>query len=792
MKKFLLSCFLALGIGANAQIAYSENWDTGTGLNSWTTSGSVFSRNTTAAQTCGGTGGTIRGERYYGNSGQLTSPALTGNNLGPVTMSFDYKITDYSLGTTGTVLSKIGTIKVEYASSTSGPWTTAYTIDATNHTVANTCATKTVTFGPSSGSLYVRFNVTSSSSGDSYYYFDNVSISQGAAPTCFAPSSVVTSGVTTNSADISWTAPTTAPASGYDVYYSTSNTAPTTSSTFTNIPSGTSTTLSSLASATVYYVWVRSNCATSDQSSWVGPLSFTTLCDTISSLPWSENFDSMTTIGGGIVPSCWKNVTGTKAWTSMNASTTNHNLPKSAPNYMSIAFSNTTASQLWTPGFALTAGTSYDFSFYYNTNGTSSSYIGFTGDVQVNTSPSLTGASSLGTFITATQGTTAYTLYKVSYTPTTTGTYYFAVNVSSTSAPWYLGIDDFSMKTTPGCVSPSAVTASNITATSATLSWSAPSNAPANGYEIYYSSTNAAPTSATTPSATGITETSYSVSGLTAATTYYAWVRSNCSDAEKGEWSAVSTFTTACVILEVPYIQDFNSSTSLPVCTTTQNLGSGSSWIVYPADAYFPSNILFCNYDATYASNAWFYTPGINLKANKTYLISYKYGGGFDDGTTVYIDKLKVAYGTSATNTAMTNPINDHSDIRVNTALASASKSFSPPADGVYYFGFNAYSAADQNFVGIDDISIKEDATLATSDLSKSAISVYPNPFTDVLKISDVRGVKSISVNDMTGREVKSTAPSAELNLSNLKTGLYIVNLKMEDGSVKSFKAIKK
>ncbi|WP_051878540.1 T9SS-dependent choice-of-anchor J family protein [Chryseobacterium sp. FH1] len=82
--------------------------------------------------------------------------------------------------------------------------------------------------------------------------------------------------------------------------------------------------------------------------------------------------------------------------------------------------------------------------------------------------------------------------------------------------------------------------------------------------------------------------------------------------------------------------------------------------------------------------------------------------------------------------------------------------------------------------------------TLAVTDVEKSSLSVYPNPFTDVLKISDVKGVKSVSVNDISGREVKSLAPSAELNLSNLKAGLYIVNLKMEDGSVKTFKAIKK
>lgn len=92
----------------------------------------------------------------------------------------------------------------------------------------------------------------------------------------------------------------------------------------------------------------------------------------------------------------------------------------------------------------------------------------------------------------------------------------------------------------------------------------------------------------------------------------------------------------------------------------------------------------------------------------------------------------------------------------------------------------------------VEDYTIDYKDALAVSDVTKAGISVYPNPFADVLKISDVKGVKSISVNDISGRQVKTLAPSAELNLSNLKSGLYIVNLQMEDGSVKSFKAIKK
>lgn len=109
------------------------------------------------------------------------------------------------------------------------------------------------------------------------------------------------------------------------------------------------------------------------------------------------------------------------------------------------------------------------------------------------------------------------------------------------------------------------------------------------------------------------------------------------------------------------------------------------------------------------------------------------------------------------------------------------------------YIAFHSQTT-DQWFLGIDDVSVTNAATLAVSDTSKdrSNVSVFPNPFTDTLKISDVKGVKSVSVNDVSGREVKSLAPAEELNLSSLQAGLYIVNLKMEDGSVKTFKTIKK
>ncbi|WDF48443.1 GEVED domain-containing protein [Chryseobacterium sp. KACC 21268] len=116
-----------------------------------------------------------------------------------------------------------------------------------------------------------------------------------------------------------------------------------------------------------------------------------------------------------------------------------------------------------------------------------------------------------------------------------------------------------------------------------------------------------------------------------------------------------------------------------------------------------------------------------------------------------------------------------------SAAVPSSTGNFANPCDKVQSFG------------QVEDYTLNvSDSTLALSDVNKTKISVYPNPFTDVLRISDVKDVKSISISDMTGRQVRSLNPSSALKLGNLNAGLYIVNLQMEDGSSKSFKIIKK
>ncbi|UTX48895.1 T9SS type A sorting domain-containing protein [Chryseobacterium sp. MA9] len=62
-----------------------------------------------------------------------------------------------------------------------------------------------------------------------------------------------------------------------------------------------------------------------------------------------------------------------------------------------------------------------------------------------------------------------------------------------------------------------------------------------------------------------------------------------------------------------------------------------------------------------------------------------------------------------------------------------------------------------------------------------------------MVNISDITNVKSISVSDISGKLVKTIdSPVSSLLLEELKSGLYLMTLKMKDGSKQTTKIIKK
>ena len=233
------------------------------------------------------------------------------------------------------------------------------------------------------------------------------------------------------------------------------------------ITSDTSATISYLAANTPYYVRVRAhNTITSCYSNYSTTLTVLTLCDAYTTIPWSEGFESMgTNVGSKILPTCWtyQNVVGSSGPYSSGTSGSYYG-PKTGTNFLYTYYGNTT--WIFTPRMRLTAGTSYNFSFYMM-NKSITSPIDFLMDVaygSTNTNDSMTQVLATGIVC----NNSSYTKFNYQVIPTSNGEYYFGVKTTSaTSTPWYISFDDFNLDFTKV---PTVTTtqATSITGTTAT------------------------------------------------------------------------------------------------------------------------------------------------------------------------------------------------------------------------------------------------------------------------------------------------------------------------------------
>ena len=135
--------------------------------------------------------------------------------------------------------------------------------------------------------------------------------------------------------------------------------------------------------------------------------------------------------------------------------------------------------------------------------------------------------------------------------------------------PYVYSVEIIGCREWATCTAPTAVVAGSVTATGATFTITDALNT--NNYEIYYSTSSTTPTAETSATATTGSKTK-AVTGLTAETTYYYWVRSNCGDVTKSAWVAgtPTSFTTlaAAATNNVTYYGNGSTGGSVPTDAT--------------------------------------------------------------------------------------------------------------------------------------------------------------------------------------------------------------------------------
>lgn len=105
------------------------------------------------------------------------------------------------------------------------------------------------------------------------------------------------------------------------------------------------------------------------------------------------------------------------------------------------------------------------------------------------------------------------------------------------------------------------------------------------------------------------------------------------------------------------------------------------------------------------------------------------------------------------------------------------------------YIGFRHHSSSDMFAIHIDDVSVVA-ATASVDSALAGSFSVYPNPATDVLNISNSINaeINAITITDINGRTVKQIAINgsvdSQINISELNAGVYFVNINSNEGSL--------
>ncbi len=109
---------------------------------------------------------------------------------------------------------------------------------------------------------------------------------------------------------------------------------------------------------------------------------------------------------------------------------------------------------------------------------------------------------------------------------------------------------------------------------------------------------------------------------------------------------------------------------------------------------------------------------------------------------------------------------------------------------------FRSNNLSDPTTIGwgaIDDIELTYDLPLGTEDFNAKKIAVYPNPVKDVLNLSAVENIDSVTIYNLFGQQLANktiNATEAKFDMSSFATGTYIVNV-VSNNNVKTIKVVK-
>lgn len=460
-------------------------------------------------------------------------------------------------------------IKVYYRSSEDAAWTEFYTFDKVNDSITDRIAL------PQASSTY---GIKISTIDIGYAHIYSLSVYNEPNPPACNKAMNVQVNPTASSAVVTWSQ--NDDASAWILYYKSEN-----DNSYTATSQLTDTTYTlSVEPQTKYSIYIVTVCGNNPNNFPTTPVTtFTTPCVglTESDLDKIWDFDSNNVVSATSystcpLPSCWQRL-GNSTYPYVFGSSYNSHSGDSC-----LYFSETDAGVYAVLPFidvTSIATNSLQLSFYAKK---SSSYWYDEGESIV-TVGVLTDPTDKSTFVAIDSATltNSYTYYEFPFASYQGQGAYPAIKVQGGYYS-YAYIDDVKLEKTPDCIKPQSLAASNITTSSATITWS--QGGTVSTWNLYYKEEDAD----TYTEITDIATTSYTLT-LSANKTYNVYVAAVCND------TILSTndisFTTPCLPLtsnDLPYQVNFEDEVDgvIPSCWIGVKMHATNYGYTYPRVSY--------------------------------------------------------------------------------------------------------------------------------------------------------------------------------------------------------------
>src|SRR5690606_11534537 len=333
------------------------------------------------------------------------------------------------------------------------------------------------TFVPAISGVYFFASRVNANFNPWYLSFDDFRLEE--TPACSAPSAITSTNITTNTIDFSWTASISNPADGYEWEVRTSGApgsgAAGLAASGTTLAGVTNASATGLVANTDYNIYVRSVCtAGSAFSSWDGPVAEHTLCNTITSFPFTETFED-----ASVTRPCWINdqLTGSIKWEYGTGAGNGGNVTTAHGGTMNAQYQGTftgSSARLVSPVFDLSTmpATGAQVRFWF----ANQEWLGDQDELRVfyRTSPVSPWTLIPGAEFTSSVG--QWTEVELILPNSTTSEYQIAFEAAEFFGRG-VALDDVTIEVAPTCPKPTQVSAIGISPTSAMVYFTSPGSA---------------------------------------------------------------------------------------------------------------------------------------------------------------------------------------------------------------------------------------------------------------------------------------------------------------------------